>query len=161
MSAFSLAKELHISQKMAKTYIDHYFSRYSGVKRFIDAAVETSRQTGMTTTELGRIRFLPDINSQNANLRGFAERNAVNAKIQGTAADLIKLAMIRVDAAFLEKGLRSAMLLSVHDELVFEVPPEEMSVVKALAADIMENVWALKGPLKVSVAEGKEWAEAH
>ncbi len=161
MSAFSLAKELHISQKMAKTYIDHYFSRYSGVKRFIDSTVETSRQTGMTSTELGRIRFLPDINSQNANLRGFAERNAVNAKIQGTAADLIKLAMIRVDAALAEKGLRTAMLLSVHDEIVLEAPPEEMAVVKKMAADIMENVWAMKAPLKVSVAVGRDWAEAH
>lgn len=161
MSAFSLSKELGISQKMAKTYIDHYFSRYSGVKRFIDAAVETSRRTGVTVTEMGRIRFLPDINSQNASLRGFAERNAVNAKIQGTAADLIKLAMIRVDAALAEKGLRSAMLLSVHDELVFEAPPEEIDTVKALAADIMENVWELRVPLKVSVAVGKDWAEAH
>ncbi|RJP84232.1 MAG: DNA polymerase I [Desulfobacteraceae bacterium] len=161
MSAFSLSKELRISQKMAKTYIDNYFSRYSGVRQFIDATIEASRQTGMTSTELGRIRFLPDINSQNANMRGFAERNAVNTKIQGTAADLIKLAMVRVDEALMKNGLKSAMLLSVHDELVFEVPPEEMDTVKKLAADIMENVWDLKVPLKVSVSEGKDWADAH
>lgn len=161
MSAFSLSKELHISQKMAKTYIDHYFSRYSGVKRFIDETIETSRQTGKTTTALGRIRHLPDINSQNATLRGFAERNAVNTKIQGTAADLIKLAMIRVDEALTRRGLRAALLLSVHDELVFEAPPEEVQAVKALASNIMETVWELKAPLKVNAAVGENWAQAH
>jgi len=161
MSAFSLSKELKISQKMAKTYIDHYFKRYSGVRQFIDATIETAKETMMTSTELGRIRRLPDINSRNANIRGFAERTAVNTKIQGTAADLIKLAMIEVDDALSAKGLKSKMLLSVHDEIVFEVPAEELDQIKEMGKEIMENIWAFKVPLKVNVAEGKDWAEAH
>jgi DNA polymerase-1 len=161
MSAFSLSKELKISQKMAKTYIDHYFKRYSGVRQFIDSTIETARETMMVSTELGRIRLLPDINSKNANIRGFAERTAVNTKIQGTAADLIKLAMIKVDAALYANGLQSKMLLSVHDEIVFEVPPEELDQIKMMGKEIMENIWAFKVPLKVNVAEGKDWAEAH
>ena len=161
MSAFSLAKELKISQKMAKTYIDHYFKRYSGVRQFIDTTIETAKETMMVSTELGRIRLLPDINSRNANIRGFAERTAVNTRIQGTAADLIKLAMIQVDAALSANGLQSKMLLSVHDEIVFEVPPGELDQIKVMGKEIMENIWAFKVPLKVNVAEGKDWAEAH
>ncbi len=161
MSPYSLSKELKISQKMAKTYIDNYFKRYKGVKQFIDTTIETARETLMTATELGRIRLLPEINSKNANLRGFAERNAVNTKIQGTAADLIKLAMIRVDAAISEKKLKSRMLLSVHDEIVFEVPPEELEAVKTLGREIMESIWAFKVPLKVNVVVGENWAQAH
>ncbi len=161
MGAYSLSKELGISQKMAKTYIDNYFARYKGVKKFIDDTIEQARETGRVSTELGRIRFLPEINSSDVNLRKFAERTAVNTRIQGTAADLIKLAMIRVDAAFSEKGLSSAMLLSVHDELVFEAHPEELETVKTLARQIMESVWTFSVPLKVNVSEGRDWAEAH
>jgi len=161
MSAFSLARELKISQKMAKTYIDHYFKRYSGVRQFIDATIATAKETLLTSTELGRKRLLPEINSRNANIRGFAERTAVNTKIQGTAADLIKLAMIKVDAALSANGLQSKMLLSVHDEIVFEVPPEELDMIKKMGKEIMENIWEFKVPLKVNVAEGKDWAEAH
>lgn len=161
MSPFSLAKELNISQKMAKTYIDHYFKRYKGVKQFIDDTIYASQQTKQVSTELGRIRYIPDINSANVNLRKFAERTAVNTRIQGTAADLIKLAMIRVDEEFYEKGLKSRMLLTVHDELVFEVPPDEMETVKTLAKEIMENIWKFCVPLKVNVAVGTDWAEAH
>lgn len=161
MGPFSLSKELKISRKMAKTYIDNYFKRYSGVKAFIDATIETARQTMITSTEMGRIRHLPDINSRNVNIRQFAERTAVNTKIQGTAADLIKLAMIKVDAALTEKGLKSVMLLSVHDEIVLEVPPEELDTVKQMAKEIMETIWAFKVPLKVNVAIGQNWAEAH
>lgn len=161
MGAFSLAKELNISPTMAKTYIDHYFRRYKGVKRFIDESIAGARQTGRVETELGRIRFIPDINSKNPNLRGFAERTAVNTRIQGTAADLIKLAMIRMDQVFSERGLKSAMLLSVHDELLFEVPPAEMDEVAFLAKEIMENIWTFKVPLEVNVEEGGDWSEAH
>jgi len=161
MSAYSLARELGISQKMAKTYIDNYFKRYAGVRRFIDSTIQTARETLITSTELGRIRLLPDINSKNANVRGFAERNAVNTKIQGTAADLIKLAMIQVDAALSANGLQTKMLLSVHDEIVFEVPPEELDTVKKMGAEIMETIWTFKVPLKVNVSTGKDWAEAH
>jgi len=161
MSPFGLSKALGISQKMAKTYIDHYFARYSGVKRFIDGTIEEARKTQKTSTLMGRIRLLPEINSANRNVRRFAERTAVNTPIQGTAADLIKLAMIRVDAALRRKELQAAMLLSVHDEIVFEVPPDELETVKRLAVEIMETVWDLRVPLKVNVAAGENWAQAH
>jgi DNA polymerase I len=161
MSPYGLSKELGISQKMAKTYIDNYFSRYKGVKRFVDQTISDARKTKKTSTLLGRIRLLPDINSSNKVVREFAERTAINTPVQGTAADLIKLAMIRVDAAFREGGLNSAMLLSVHDEIVFEVPPEELESVKVLVKKIMEGIWSLKVPLKVNLASGDNWAEAH
>ena len=161
MSPYGLSKELGISQKMAKTYIDNYFSRYKGVKRFVDQTISDARKTQKTSTLLGRIRLLPDINSSNKVVREFAERTAINTPVQGTAADLIKLAMIRVDAAFREGGLNSAMLLSVHDEIVFEVPPEELAAVKVLVKEIMEGIWNLKVPLKVNLASGDNWAEAH
>jgi DNA polymerase-1 len=161
MSPYGLSKELGISRKMAKTYIDNYFSRYKGVKRFIDKTIEDARKTRKTSTLLGRIRRLPDINSSNKMVREFAERTAINTPVQGTAADLIKLAMIRVNAAFEEKGLKSAMLLSVHDEIVFEVPPEELEPVEVLVKKTMEGIWDLKVPLKVNVVSGSNWAEAH
>jgi DNA polymerase-1 len=161
MSPYGLSKELNISQKMAKTYIDNYFARYNGVKRFVDQTISSSRKTGKTSTLLGRIRYLPDINSTNKTVREFAERTAINTPIQGTAADLIKLAMIHVDAAFSEKNLKAAMLLSVHDEIVFEVPPKELDTIKKLIKKIMEGVWDLKVPLKVNITSGDNWAEAH
>lgn len=161
MSPYGLSKELGISQKMAKTYIDNYFSRYKGVKRFIDQTISDARETRKTSTLLGRIRLLPDIDSSNKIVREFAERTAINTPIQGTAADLIKLAMIRIDKAFRQDGLNSAMLLSVHDEIVIEVPTEELASVKRLVKEIMEGIWNLKVPLKVNVASGENWAEAH
>ncbi len=161
MSPFGLSRALGISQKMAKTYIDHYFSRYKGVKQFIDRTIEATRKSGRTTTLLDRIRLLPDINSSNQNLRQFAERIAINTPIQGTAADLIKLAMINVSAAFEEQGFRTAMILSVHDELVFEVPTEELAAVQKSVKTVMEEVWRLRVPLKVNIACGENWAEAH
>jgi len=160
MSPYGLSKELGISRKMAKTYIHNYFTRYRGVKQFIDETIEQARISKKTSTLLGRIRFLPDINSSNKNLREFAERTAINTPIQGTAADLIKIAMITVDSAFTEKGLKSAMLLSVHDEIVFEVPPDELDTVRSIVKEIMEGVWKLKVPLKVNMAVGENWAEA-
>jgi DNA polymerase-1 len=161
MSPYGLSKELDISRKMAKTYIDNYFARYKGVKRFVDQTISTAKNTRKTSTLLGRIRHLPDINSANKTVREFAERTAINTPIQGTAADLIKLAMINVDAAFSERGLKTAMLLSVHDEIVFEVPPEELETVKKLIKEIMEGIWDLKVPLKINIASGGNWAEAH
>ena len=161
MSPFGLSKQLGISQKMAKVYIDNYFSRYPGVRQFMEETVAEARKTRRTETLLGRIRLLPEIGSANHNLRQFAERTAINTPIQGTAADLIKLAMIRIDSALQEQGLKTAMLISVHDELVFEVPPEEHAAAGRLIADIMEGVWDLKVPLKVNVAWGQNWAEVH
>ncbi len=161
MSAFGLSKQLEISQKMAKTYIDNYFSRYQGVKQFMDRTIAQAHETKQTSTFLGRIRLLPDIASSNNIIRNAAERTAINTPIQGSAADLIKLAMIEVDRAFSERKLQSAMLLTVHDELVCEVPPDELETVARLVKEIMEGIWELKVPLKVNVAHGKNWAEAH
>ncbi|MDX1707094.1 MAG: DNA polymerase I [Desulfobacterales bacterium] len=161
MSAYGLSKQLDIGQKMAQTYIDHYFARYTGVKDFIDKTLAEAHQYKRTSTLLGRIRLLPDIDSRNRVVRQAAERTAINTPIQGTAADLIKLAMIKVAGAIQAKKLRSAMLLSVHDELIFEVPPQELDSLTTLVKDIMESVWSLKVPLKVNVAVGENWAEAH
>ena len=161
MSAYGLAKDLEISNKMAQTYIDHYFARYQGVKAFIDQTIETARETRRTSTLLGRIRQLPDIASSNRNVRQFAERTAINTPIQGSAADLIKLAMIHVHQALHEKKMRTTMLLSVHDEMIFEVPPEELDDAKALVREKMEGVWDLAVPLKVNMESGVNWAEAH
>ncbi|MFO7839989.1 MAG: DNA polymerase I [Desulfosalsimonadaceae bacterium] len=161
MGAYSLSRELGITPKMAKTVIDQYFTRYSGVRRFIDETIEHARQTKQVETELGRIRLLPDIESQNSNVRAFAERTAINTRIQGTAADLIKLAMIRTDRYIQDAGLRSAMLLTVHDELVFEVPEEELATVQTGVKEIMETIWSFKVPLRVNTAVGRDWAEAH
>jgi len=161
MGAYSLSRELGISHKMAKTIIDQYFTRYNGVKRFIDETIANARQSQKVSTELGRIRFLPDIDSPNNNVRAFAERTAVNTRIQGTAADLIKLAMIRADQFLIERALRSAMLLTVHDELVFEVPEDELATIQTGVKEIMETIWSFKVPLKVNVAKGHDWAQAH
>ncbi len=161
MSPFGLSKQLEISLKMAKTYIDNYFARYKGVKKFMDSTIREAGKTKQTSTLLGRIRLLPDINSSNRNIRQFAERTSINTPIQGSAADLIKIAMIKVDKAFREKKLKSAMLLSVHDELIFEVSPDELTIVKKLVKEIMEGVWDLKVPLKVNIACGENWAQAH
>ncbi|MGD2270292.1 MAG: DNA polymerase I [Desulfobacterales bacterium] len=161
MSPFGLSQQLEISQKMAKTYIDNYFARYQGVRDYMDRMIKEASKTRRTSTLFGRIRFLPDIKSPNRNIRQFAERTAINTPIQGTAADLLKLAMIQIDAAFRAGNFRAAMLLTVHDELVFEVPPAERDTVKDLAKDIMEGIWQLKVPLKVNVQWGGNWAEVH
>ena len=161
MSPFGLSRQLDISQKMAKVYIDNYFARYEGVHRFVQRAIKEAGATMRTSTLLGRIRLLPDIRSPNAAVRQFAERTAVNTPIQGSAADLIKIAMIRIDAALRKKQRKAAMLLSVHDELVFEVPPDELEPVKELIRSIMEGVWELEVPLKVNMAWGTNWAEVH
>jgi len=136
-------------------------SAYQGVKRFMENTIAEARKTGRTSTLLGRIRLLPDIESKNAMVRQAAERTAINTPIQGSAADLIKLAMIKVDHAFREQKLSSAMLLTVHDELVFEVPPDELEVAAPLVRELMEGVWQLKVPLKVNLAKGTNWDEAH
>jgi len=161
MSPFGLARQLKISHKMAKTYIDNYFGRYQGVKKFMEQAILQARETQQTGTLLGRIRPLPDINSGKKNIREAAERIAINTPIQGAAADLIKLAMIKTDTVLTQKKLQTAMLLSVHDEIVFEAPEKELEEVKTIVRETMENIWDLKVPLKVNLACGKNWAEAH
>jgi DNA polymerase-1 len=161
MSAYGLSRELGISPKMAQSYIDSYFERYEGVKRYMERSIENARETQRTATMMGRLRLLPDIASSNTNVRQFAERTAINTPIQGTAADLIKVAMIEMARTLREKALASRMLLSVHDEIVFEVPQDELETMQALAPEVMEGVWDLKVPLKVNTAWGTDWAQAH
>src|SRR5262249_52508704 len=140
ISGFGLAQNLGISRAEAERYIKNYFERYVGVRRWLDATVAEGRQTGVAKTLFRRERALPDINSRNPNSRGFAERTAVNSPLQGTAADLIKLAMIRIDAALQAGSMHSAMLLQVHDELVFECPPEEVETLSRVVKREMEGV---------------------
>jgi DNA polymerase-1 len=160
ISGFGLAAQLGIPRAEAEKYIKNYFERYAGVRKFIDATIAEVRQTGVTRTLLGRERPIPDINSRNANARGFAERTAVNSPLQGTAADLIKLAMVRIDAALESGGHRSVLLLQVHDELVFECPPEDVDAVSKLVKHEMESVHDLKVPLVVDVGAGDNWRDA-
>jgi DNA polymerase-1 len=160
ISAFGLAAQLGIPRAEADKYIKNYFVRYAGVRRFIDATIGEVRRTGVTRTLFGRERPIPDINSRNPSARGFAERTAVNSPLQGTAADLIKLAMVRIDAALQAGGFKSAMLLQVHDELVFECPPEEVAAVSKLVKREMEGAYDLKVPLLVDVGVGDNWRDA-
>jgi DNA polymerase I len=160
LSPFGLAAQLGIPQSEAQAYIQSYFGRYAGVKKFIDRQIEEVRRSGETRTLFGRRRPIPDINSRNPNARGFAERTAVNTPLQGTAADLIKLAMIRIDHRLRESGARAAMLLQVHDELVFEVPPEEVTEIGRLVKHEMEQVHALEVPLVVDIGVGDNWRDA-
>ncbi len=159
LSAFGLSQQLGIDTKEAKHFIDAYFEKYSGVRQFIDATLEQARRDQKVSTLFGRVRPIPDIHSKNFNLRGFAERTAVNTPLQGTAADLIKIAMIRIDDDLRERKLRSRMLLQVHDELVFEVPEDEMDTMRRLVSERMENVYSLKVPLKVEVGVGPNWRD--
>lgn len=159
LSAFGLSQQLGIEQKEAKKFIEAYFEKYSGVRSFIDRTLETARAEGKVRTLHGRIRPIPDINSKNPNMRGFAERTAVNTPLQGTAADLIKLAMIRLDADLRERKLKSRMTLQVHDELVFEVPENEIETMRELVKERMEQVYPLKVPLQVEVGVGKNWRD--
>jgi DNA polymerase-1 len=159
LSPFGLSQQLGIDTKEAKRFIDAYFEKYSGVRAFIDATLDQARRDQKVTTLFGRVRPIPDIHSKNSNLRGFAERTAVNTPLQGTAADLIKIAMIRIDAELHERKLRSRMLLQVHDELVFEVPEDEVDTMRRLVSERMENVYALKVPLRVEVGVGPNWRD--
>jgi DNA polymerase-1 len=160
LSPFGLSQNLGIETSEAKKYIDAYFEKYSGVRAFIDRTLDDTRRDGRVKTLFGRVRPIPDINSKNYNLRGFAERTAVNTPLQGTAADLIKLAMIRIDALTRERNLKSRMTLQVHDELVFEVPEAEIDTMRSLVRDQMENVHPqLSVPLLVEVGVGKNWRD--
>jgi DNA polymerase-1 len=159
LSAFGLSQQLSIDPKEAQQFIDAYFEKYSGVRKFRDQTLEQVRQDQYVKTLFGRIRPIPDINSKNFNLRGFAERTAVNTPLQGTAADLIKIAMIRIDAAITERNLKSRMTLQVHDELVFEVPETEIDIMRTLVREQMEKVHPLTVPLLVEIGVGKNWRD--
>ena len=159
LSPFGLSQNLGIEPAEAKQFIANYFEKYAGVRAFIDRTLEEARRELKVKTLFGRVRPIPDINSKNANQRGFAERTAVNTPLQGTAADLIKIAMIRIDRALHERGLKSRMTLQVHDELVFEVPENEVDMMMPLVRDHMEKVYELAVPLLVEMGVGPNWRD--
>ena len=159
ISDYGLSQGIGVSRKEAAEYIAGYFARYPAVKAFIDRTVLEARMNGYVSTLFGRRRYLPDINSSNFNLRAFAERTAMNTPVQGTAADIIKKAMNDAYAAIRARGLRSRMLLQVHDELVFEVAAAELDIVKNLARTAMEQAVQLAVPLSVDIKQGLTWAE--
>lgn len=160
ISDYGLSQNLNITRKEAARFIDQYFDAFSGVRRYMDDIVKDAKRDGYVTTLLERRRYLPEINASNFNLRSFAERTAMNTPIQGTAADIIKLAMVHMDRVLAEKQLKSRMLLQVHDELVFEVPEDELELMKKLVPETMEKALALSVPLKADVSYGKNWYEA-
>jgi DNA polymerase-1 len=157
---FGLAQQLGIGRKEAETYISRYFERYAGVRLFIDKTIEEVRQTGVAKTLLGRRRPIPDMQSRNPSARSFAERTAVNTPLQGTAADLIKLAMIHIEHLLKKQKMQSRMLLQVHDELVFEAPPSETEDLKELVKREMETVYEICVPLSVDTGVGPNWRDA-
>ena len=161
ISTFGLSERLGVSRAEAKELIDGYFMSFPGVKDYIDTTIENARRDGYVETLLHRRRHLPDINSRNANVRGYAERNAVNAPIQGTAADVIKIAMVKIADRLKREGLKAEMLLQVHDELNFNVPLDELERVKALVREEMEGAVKLSVPLRVDIGVGQNWLEAH
>jgi DNA polymerase-1 len=160
ISDFGLAVQLGCSRQEAGEFIKHYLERYQGVKEYMERMKALARSQGYVSTLLGRRRYLPDINNRNFNLRSFAERTAINTPIQGTAADIMKLAMLRVDAALQQSGLSSRVLLQVHDELVLEVKEAEREATAALVQTEMQNAFKLDVPLLADVNYGKDWASA-
>ena len=161
MSAFGLAKELGVSMKMAQEYIDGYFKRYKKVRIYLDEILEGARRDGFVCTLLNRRRYLPELKSKIPSVRQFAERMAINTPIQGTAADLIKVAMVNINHLLVKKNLSARLIMQVHDELVVEAPKKEKEAVMQLVKKEMEEVIKLKVPLKVEIAAGKNWDEAH
>jgi DNA polymerase I len=159
LSPFGLSQQLGIPTAEAKQFIANYFEKYAGVRKFIDKTLDEARRDMKVKTLFGRVRPIPDINSKNPNQRGFAERTAVNTPLQGTAADLIKIAMIRIDEAVRERSLKSRMTLQVHDELVFEVPEGEIDIMRSLVREYMEKVHELAVPLQVEIGVGPNWRD--
>jgi DNA polymerase-1 len=161
ISAFGLAQRLGIPRAEAGKIIDAYFQQFAGIRGYIEQILEDGRKSGYVETMTGRRRYVRDLTSANATVRGAAERIAMNTPIQGTAADMIKLAMIRVDEELRQGELRTRMLLQVHDELLFEVPQEEVATAKLLITEAMRNAMPLRVPVEVEVGTGANWLEAH
>jgi DNA polymerase-1 len=157
---FALSRQLHISIEDARSFIARYFERFAGVRAFLDRSIALAREQGYVETIFKRRRYIPEIRDRNFNMRAYGERNAQNSPLQGSAADLIKVAMTRIHRAIRDEGLRSRMLLQVHDELVFEVPPEELERMRDLVRDLMEHVVELRVPLVVDLGVGENWLEA-
>jgi len=158
--AFSLSRQLGISQDEARSFITTYFERFAGVRRFLDEAVELARERGYAETLFGRRRYIPELQDRNRQIRSFGERTAMNSPMQGSAADLIKIAMVRLSAAMQERTLRTGLLLQVHDELVLEAPLDEVDVVRALVREHMETAASLRVPLVADVGVGDNWMDA-
>ena len=161
ISSFGLAQRLQLPRSEAKALIEGYFETYPGVKKYIDSVIEDATEKGYVETIFGRIRHLRDIRSQNAAVRSFAQRNAINAPIQGSAADMIKLAMINIYRRLKDGKLKTKMILQVHDELVFDVFMPELDIIKRIVQYEMEHVKRLLVPLIVDIGTGKNWLEAH
>jgi DNA polymerase-1 len=161
ISAFGLSQRLHISRAEAKKIIDDYFANFPAISSYINDTIASAREAGYVETLFGRRRFLPDINSRNATVRSLAERNAVNAPIQGTSADIIKLAMINVAKRLEQEKMTSRMILQIHDELMFDAVRDEVDKLKAIVTEEMENVIRLSVPLTVECNYGNNWLEAH
>lgn len=160
ISDFGLSNNLGISRKEAKAYIETYFERYPGIKDYMERVVREARDKGYVETLFKRRREIPDINSRNFNVRGFAERTAINSPIQGSAADILKIAMIHLDQALEAGAYKTKMLLQVHDEIVLQVPSDELAAIKALVKETMESAIELAVPLEADENEGKTWYEA-
>ncbi len=160
ISGFGLSRNTGVSQQEAKSFISRYFAKYPGVKRFMDTAVQDGQENGYALTLMGRRRYLPELSASNAMVREFGKRAAMNTPVQGTAADIIKLAMVRVDEALRQEGLQSRLILQVHDELLLECPPEEAGRAAQILQEAMEGVMALSVPLSAEVHQGDNWAEA-
>ena len=161
ISVFGLAERMNVERKEAKELIDGYFETYPGVKAYMDKSIRVAQEKGYVETIFHRKRFLPDINSRNAIVRGYAERNAINAPIQGSAADIIKVAMARIYQRFQTEGIQAKMILQVHDELNFSVPVEEKERVEEIVIEEMEHAYRMHVPLKADCGWGKNWLEAH
>jgi DNA polymerase I len=160
LSAFGLSQQLNVETGEARVLMDTFFERFGGVRDYLQRAVEEARATGYTETMLGRRRYLPDLNSDNRQRREMAERMALNAPIQGTAADIVKVAMLQVDRALSQAGLTSRMLLQVHDEIVLEIAPGERGAVEEILRREMASAVRLRAPLDVSVGVGADWESA-
>ena len=161
ISDFGLASNIGINRKKAKIYIEKYFEKYPNIKKYMDSEKEKCKELGYVETLWGRRRYVPEIKSNNFNVRQFGERVAMNAPIQGTAADIIKIAMVNVFDELKKNNLKSRLILQVHDELVIEAPDDEVETAKEILVNCMENVIKLKLPLKAEAQVGKNWYEAH
>jgi DNA polymerase-1 len=161
MSAFGLAKELGVSQREAQQYIESYFDRHRAVRAFMDGVIEKARTTGFVRTLLGRMRFIPELTNSDPTVRQLGERVAMNTPIQGTAADIIKMAMVNIHRAIRKRGLTSRLILQIHDELLCEVKEDEAAAMEDLVRTEMEKVIELDVPLTVSIGMGRSWADAH
>ena len=161
ISVFGLAERMNVPRSEAKELIDGYFITYPRIKEYMNESIERARQKGYIETLFGRKRYLPDINSRNSVVRGYAERNAINAPIQGSAADIIKIAMVNIWRRFKEEQIQSKMILQVHDELNFSVLPSEKEKVKSIVTEEMEHAYTMNVPLKADVGWGMNWLEAH